>query len=76
MEQLQLAQDLVTTLVILLTTAGWPPFGMGAFCILLGVFGVVSVLFDDETPRGIPGIEYLNQPKRELSAKAATDRKR
>ena len=76
MAQLQLAQDLVTTLLMLTATAAWPPFGMGALCILLGVYGVVSVLFDDETPRGIPGIEYLKPPKRNLSPKAATDRKR
>ena len=57
-------------------TMAWPPFGMGAFCTLLGVYGVVSVLFDDETQRGIPGIEYLNSAKRGFPSKAATDRKR
>lgn len=26
---------------------------------MVAVYGVVSVLFDDETPRGIPGLEYI-----------------
>ena len=43
-------------------TAIWPPVGIGAFWIVVGIYGVVSVLFDDETRRGIPGIEYLSEP--------------
>jgi len=66
MAELQLAQDLVTSLLMLAATAIWPPVGTGAFWILVGVYGVVSILFDDESRRGIPGIEYLRQPQ-ELS---------
>jgi hypothetical protein len=67
MPELQAAQGLVTALLMMATAAVWPPIGSGAFWILIGVYGVVSVLFDDETPRGIPGIEYLNATRREAS---------
>jgi hypothetical protein len=67
MPELQFAQDLVTTLMMIAATAIWPPVGTGAFWIVVGIYGVVSVLFDDETRRGIPGIEYLNAPAEELS---------
>lgn len=58
MAALQLAQDLVTTLLMMGTTAVWPPTTTGAFWITVGVFAVVSIFFDDETPRGNPGINY------------------
>jgi hypothetical protein len=67
MPELQFAQDLVTTLLVIAGTAVWPPVGTGAFWIVVGIYGVVSVLFDDETRRGIPGIEYLSEPADELS---------
>ncbi len=67
MPELQFAQDLVTTLLMMAVTAIWPPVGTGAFWIIVGVYGVVSVLFDDETKRGIPGIEYLSEAN-ELSS--------
>jgi hypothetical protein len=59
MQDLQFAQDLVSSLLTMAITAIWPPVGTGAFWIMVGIYGVVSVLFDDETRRGIPGIEYL-----------------
>jgi hypothetical protein len=67
MPELQLAQELVTSLLMMATTAVWPPVGSGAFWTMVGVYGVVSVLFDDEAKRGIPGIEYLREPSAELS---------
>ncbi len=62
MPELQFAQDLVSTLLMMAATAIWPPVGTGAFWIVVGIYGVVSVLFEDETRRGIPGIEYLSEP--------------
>lgn len=67
MQELQLAQMLVTSMLMMAATAVWPPIGTGAFWVMIGVYGVVSVLFDDETPRGIPGIEYLRPAERALS---------
>ncbi len=67
MRELQLAQDLVTSLLMMAVTAVWPPVGTGAFWIMIGVYGLVSVFFDDETPRGIPGIEYLRRSGEGLS---------
>jgi len=66
MPELQFAQDVVSTLLMMAATAIWPPVGTGAFWIVVGIYGVVSVLFEDETRRGIPGIEYLSEPN-ELS---------
>ncbi len=66
MQELQLAQDLVIWLMMMASTALWPPAGVGAFWILVGIYGVVSVLFDDETKRGIPGIEYLRPSTQEF----------
>jgi hypothetical protein len=59
MQELQIAGDLVTTVFMVASTLVWPPAGMGAFWILVGLYGVVSILFDDETPRGNPGINSL-----------------
>ena len=67
MGELQLSQDLVTWLLMLATSAVWPPVGTGAFWVVVSVYGVVSILFDDEVRRGIPGIEYLRHPDEELS---------
>jgi hypothetical protein len=67
MQELQLAQQLVNSLLLLAATAFWPPVGTGAFWTMVGIYGVVSILFDDETRRGIPGIEYLREPGREPS---------
>jgi hypothetical protein len=67
MHELEVAQRLVMALLMMVTGGFGPPVGTGAFWITIGVWGVVSVLFDDETPRGIPGIEYLNQMRREPS---------
>ncbi len=41
--------------------AAFPPIGTGSFWIVACLYGVVSVLFDDETPRGVPGIDVIYQ---------------
>jgi len=50
---------MITTLGLLTASVGYPPVQAGAFWILVAFYGVISVLFDDETPRGIPGIEEI-----------------
>ncbi len=59
MDVFRVAGDLVTAMLLLFTSTGWPPAAAGAFWILLAAWGVVSILFDDETPRGIPGLDIL-----------------
>ncbi len=59
MDIVRVAGDLVTAMLLLFTSTGWPPAAAGAFWILLAAWGVVSVLFDDETPRGIPGLDII-----------------
>ena len=41
------------------TTAALPPVSTGAFWTIVAFYGVISILFDDETPRGVPGMEYF-----------------
>ncbi len=59
MQELALLDELIAMLIAAVTTMAIPPFSTGAFWSVIALYGVVSVLFDDETPRGIPGIEYL-----------------
>jgi hypothetical protein len=61
MQDLALFDDLIAMLITLVMTLAIPPVGSGAFWSIVALYGVVSVLFDDETPRGIPGIEYLQR---------------
>ena len=59
MQELWLLRDAIASLVVGATTAAFPPVGTGAFWIIVAFYGVVSILFDDETPRGVPGIDYF-----------------
>jgi hypothetical protein len=59
MPDLALLNNLIAMLIAAVMTMAIPPIGSGAFWSIVGLYGVVSILFDDETPRGIPGIEYL-----------------
>jgi hypothetical protein len=59
MQELWLVDELIATLIAAVMTLAIPPVGSGAFWSIVAFYGVVSVLFDDETPRGIPGLEYL-----------------
>ena len=45
-------------IVVIASTAGLPPFSSGAFWGIVTVWGMVTILFDDESPRGVPGAEY------------------
>jgi hypothetical protein len=51
--------QLMSTLAVLVASVGYPPVQAGAFWTMVAFYGVISVLFDDETPRGIPGIEEI-----------------
>ncbi len=59
MQELWLLRDAVAMLAGAAASASVPPVGTGAFWAIVAFYGVVSVLFDDETPRGVPGIEYF-----------------
>jgi hypothetical protein len=58
-EALRFAQELVPTALTLAVSTAWPPSETGAFWAIVAIYGVVSVLFDDETPRGVPGMEDI-----------------
>jgi len=58
MHELSRVGDLLMALVAIATSAGFPPLGSGAFWGIVGIWGLVTILFDDETPRGVPGIEH------------------
>jgi hypothetical protein len=60
MGEFQIAACAIRDLLVVVTTAGFPPVYSGAFWILAGFYGVVSIFFDDEVRRGTPGIEYLH----------------
>jgi hypothetical protein len=51
--------ELAQSMVVIATTVGFPPFNSGAFWGIMSLWGIVTILFDDETRRGIPGIEHL-----------------
>jgi hypothetical protein len=48
--------ELAQSMVVIATTAGFPPFSSGAFWAIMTLWGIVTILFDDETPRGVPGM--------------------
>ncbi len=60
MDGFQAAGSLISALLMMGLSAGWPPAGAGAFWAMAGLWGLVSIFFDDEVQRGIPGIEEIN----------------
>ena len=58
MDLLQTLNEVISQLPMLLLAITWPPMVTGAFWTTAGVFALLSVFFDDETPRGNPGIDY------------------
>jgi hypothetical protein len=59
------AGGLAQSMVVIATTAAFPPFNSGAFWGIMSLWGIVTILFDDETPRGVPGIEHLSTAPRQ-----------
>jgi hypothetical protein len=66
MHELFLLHDTIATLVMTAATAAFPPVGTGAFWTIVAFYGVVSVLFDDENKRGVPGIDYFYATRPDL----------
>ncbi|MGA6971999.1 MAG: hypothetical protein WBY93_10250 [Candidatus Binatus sp.] len=64
MQELWLLRDTIAALLAEAIAAAFPPVGTGAFWTIVAFYGVVSILFDDETPRGVPGMElfYATRP--------------
>lgn len=65
-DELVLIGHMIRGLVAAYATAAVPPIGTGSFWIIACFYGVVSVLFDDETPRGVPGIDVIYQLRPDL----------
>jgi hypothetical protein len=62
MLDLHLTGDLGTTLLMVVAVLVWPPAWVGGFWTLIGLYAITSILFDDETPRGNPGVNTFKQP--------------
>jgi len=60
LDSIQAAGDLITALIMMGISTGWPPVAAGSFWVIVGLWGIVSILFDDEVPRGIPGLDEIN----------------
>jgi len=69
LDSIQAAGDLITALLMMGMSAGWPPVAAGSFWAIVGLWGIVSILFDDEVQRGIPGIEEINAYREAAEAK-------
>ena len=54
------AGQVIQALIAMVIAAGFPPFTSGAFWGIVTLWGIVTIMFDDETPRGVPGAEYLH----------------
>ena len=59
MQELWLLRDTIAALLAEAIAAAFPPVGTGAFWTIVAFYGVVSILFDDETPRGVPGMDFF-----------------
>ena len=55
---------------------GWPPAAPAAFWAIVGLWGLVSIFFDDEVPRGIPGLEEMNAIREARAEKYQREAKR
>ena len=69
MASVQAAGNLITAMLMMAFSTGWPPVAAGSFWIVVGLWGVVSIFFDDEVPRGIPGLEEMNEIRAAAEAK-------
>jgi hypothetical protein len=59
MHDLASVGDVFMAILALAAGVGYPPFSTGAFWAIAAAWGVVSVFFDDESPRGVPGLEEV-----------------
>ena len=75
MDSLEAVGNLITALLMMGLSTGWPPAAAGAFWVIVGLWGVVSIFFDDEVQRGIPGIEEINAYRERAEAKYQREHK-
>ncbi len=75
MDSFQAAGELITALLMMGLSAGWPPAAAGSFWVIVGFWGLISILFDDEVQRGIPGIEEINAYRERAEAKYQREHK-
>ena len=75
MDSIQAAGDLITALLMMGLSVGWPPVAAGSFWVIVGLWGIVSIFFDDEVPRGIPGLEEINEHLARAEAKYQREHK-
>jgi len=61
MDPIEIVSGVAAALLTLAVGVTWPPMLSGAFWAMVTLYGVISVLFDDETPRGIPGIDAIRR---------------
>jgi hypothetical protein len=61
MHDLASVGDVFMAILALAGGLGYPPFSAGAFWAIAAAWGVVSVFFDDESPRGVPGLEEVRE---------------
>jgi hypothetical protein len=59
MPELVLLHNALTTLMAGAALAALPPVTTGAFWSAVAFYGVVTILFDDENKRGVPGIDFF-----------------
>jgi hypothetical protein len=64
MHELALAANVLPALVVLIVGGAFPPFLTGAFWATIGIYAVLSIAFDDETPRGVPGLDVIQEELR------------
>ena len=69
MDSFRAAGELITALLMMGMSSGWPPVAAGSFWAMVGLWGLVSILFDDEVPRGIPGLEEIEAYRAAAEAK-------
>jgi hypothetical protein len=75
LDSIRAAGDLITALIMMGISTGWPPVAAGAFWVIVALWGIVSILFDDEVPRGIPGLEEINAYRERAEAKYQREHK-
>jgi hypothetical protein len=75
LDSFQAAGNLISALLMMGLSSGWPPAAAGAFWAIVGLWGLVSILFDDEVQRGIPGIEEINAYREAAEAKYQREHK-
>lgn len=69
MDSFAAAGELITALLMMGLSVGWPPVAAGSFWLIVGLWGLVSIFFDDEVPRGNPGLEEMNEIRAAAEAK-------